>query len=110
MTRMSEQFAKAYEKQLLACMHTLLKPDVLPDKSVAMLAPCIPGLFACSVHYHRIPPVYWKDRLLRVRSMGLNTIEVDRLTFHLCSCIALPAAVHAMSCHARCYAKMMSNA
>lgn len=31
----------------------------------------------CSVHYHRIPAVYWRDRLLRVRSMGLNSIEVD---------------------------------
>ncbi len=29
-----------------------------------------------SVHYHRIPVPYWRDRLLRVRSMGLNTIEV----------------------------------
>ena len=30
----------------------------------------------CSIHYHRIHPVYWKDRLQRVQAMGLNTIEV----------------------------------
>ncbi|KAK9809058.1 hypothetical protein WJX72_008691 [[Myrmecia] bisecta] len=28
-----------------------------------------------SIHYHRIHPAYWKDRLLRVQSMGLNTVE-----------------------------------
>lgn len=33
-------------------------------------------LISGSVHYHRIPPEYWRDRLLRVRSMGLNTIEL----------------------------------
>ena len=31
---------------------------------------------SCSIHYHRIHPVYWKDRLQRVQAMGLNTIEV----------------------------------
>lgn len=34
-------------------------------------APC-----ARSIHYHRIPPTYWRDRLLRVRALGLNSIEV----------------------------------
>ncbi|CAL5218934.1 g683 [Coccomyxa viridis] len=29
-----------------------------------------------SIHYHRIHPVYWKDRLQRVQAMGLNTIEL----------------------------------
>ncbi|KAL0019729.1 hypothetical protein WJX77_006458 [Trebouxia sp. C0004] len=33
-------------------------------------------LISGSVHYHRIPEPYWRDRLLRVRSMGLNTIEL----------------------------------
>ncbi|KAL3131686.1 hypothetical protein ABBQ38_007978 [Trebouxia sp. C0009 RCD-2024] len=33
-------------------------------------------LISGSVHYHRIPVPYWRDRLLRVRSMGLNTIEL----------------------------------
>lgn len=28
-----------------------------------------------SIHYHRIPVSYWKDRLLRMKAMGLNTIE-----------------------------------
>lgn len=36
----------------------------------------------CSVHYHRIPVAYWRDRLLRVRSMGLNTIEVKLCKQH----------------------------
>ena len=34
-------------------------------------APC-----AHSIHYHRIPPTYWRDRLLRVRALGLNSVEV----------------------------------
>ena len=32
----------------------------------------------CSVHYHRILPEYWQDRLERVKAMGINTIEVWR--------------------------------
>ncbi len=31
---------------------------------------------ACSVHYFRIHPLYWRDRLLRVKAMGLNAIQV----------------------------------
>ena len=34
------------------------------------------ALCARSIHYHRIPPTYWRDRLLRVRALGLNSIEV----------------------------------
>lgn len=33
-------------------------------------------LISGSIHYHRIHPAYWKDRLLRVRSLGLNTIQL----------------------------------
>lgn len=29
------------------------------------------------IHYSRVPVAYWRDRLLRVRSMGLNTIQVQ---------------------------------
>jgi Glycosyl hydrolases family 35 len=29
-----------------------------------------------SVHYFRIHPKLWQDRLLRVKSMGLNAIQV----------------------------------
>lgn len=28
-----------------------------------------------SLHYHRVPRSYWKDRLQRMRSMGLNSIQ-----------------------------------
>eukprot|EP00927_Polykrikos_kofoidii_P079260 TRINITY_DN76045_c0_g1_i1.p1 TRINITY_DN76045_c0_g1~~TRINITY_DN76045_c0_g1_i1.p1 ORF type:complete len:881 (-),score=108.57 TRINITY_DN76045_c0_g1_i1:53-2653(-) len=28
-----------------------------------------------SVHYHRIPREYWRDRLLRAKAMGLNAIQ-----------------------------------
>ena len=28
-----------------------------------------------SIHYNRIHPAYWRDRLMRVRSMGLNAIQ-----------------------------------
>jgi len=27
------------------------------------------------MHYFRIPPAYWRDRLLKLRAMGLNTVE-----------------------------------
>ncbi|KAK9843639.1 hypothetical protein WJX81_000575 [Elliptochloris bilobata] len=33
-------------------------------------------LISGSIHYHRIPPTYWRDRLLRVRALGLNSIEM----------------------------------
>ncbi|CAL8469886.1 g9428 [Coccomyxa elongata] len=29
-----------------------------------------------SIHYNRIHPAYWKDRLQRVQAMGLNTIQL----------------------------------
>lgn len=29
-----------------------------------------------SLHYHRIHPEQWEDRMLRVRALGLNTISV----------------------------------
>lgn len=30
-----------------------------------------------SIHYNRIHPAYWRDRLLRVKSMGLNAIQAS---------------------------------
>ncbi|KYG34794.1 glycoside hydrolase family 35 protein [Alkalihalobacillus trypoxylicola] len=27
------------------------------------------------IHYFRVPPAYWKDRLLKLRALGLNTVE-----------------------------------
>ena len=29
-----------------------------------------------SMHYYRIHPAYWRDRLLRAAAMGINTVEV----------------------------------
>eukprot|EP01129_Flabellula_baltica_P011043 TRINITY_DN4755_c0_g1_i1.p1 TRINITY_DN4755_c0_g1~~TRINITY_DN4755_c0_g1_i1.p1 ORF type:complete len:628 (+),score=123.08 TRINITY_DN4755_c0_g1_i1:1051-2934(+) len=29
-----------------------------------------------SIHYHRIRPVYWRDRLERVKALGLNAVQV----------------------------------
>eukprot|EP00878_Enallax_costatus_P024382 GHUV01026018.1.p1 GENE.GHUV01026018.1~~GHUV01026018.1.p1 ORF type:complete len:192 (+),score=19.21 GHUV01026018.1:633-1208(+) len=29
-----------------------------------------------SIHYHRIPPDLWRDRLLRVKALGLNAIQL----------------------------------
>ena len=34
------------------------------------------GCAQCRVHYFRIHPGLWEDRLLRLKAMGLNTIEV----------------------------------
>jgi Glycosyl hydrolases family 35 len=32
-------------------------------------------LYSGSIHYYRIVPQYWRDRLRRMRAAGLNTIE-----------------------------------
>jgi beta-galactosidase len=32
-------------------------------------------LLAGAMHYFRIPPAYWEDRILKCRRMGCNTIE-----------------------------------
>jgi len=32
-------------------------------------------ILAGAMHYFRIPPAYWRDRLLKLRAMGLNTVE-----------------------------------
>lgn len=32
-------------------------------------------IFSGSVHYFRIVPEYWKDRLLKLKACGLNTVE-----------------------------------
>jgi beta-galactosidase GanA len=31
---------------------------------------------AGEIHYARVPPEYWHDRLQRIQAMGLNTIQV----------------------------------
>ena len=28
-----------------------------------------------AIHYFRVVPEYWKDRLLKLKAMGLNTVE-----------------------------------
>ena len=28
-----------------------------------------------SMHYFRVPPAYWKDRMMKLKAMGLNTLE-----------------------------------
>lgn len=43
-------------------------------RGIVGIVPIIP--FPPSVHYHRIHPAYWRDRLLRLKSMGLNAIQV----------------------------------
>jgi len=32
-------------------------------------------ILAGAMHYFRVPPAYWQDRLLKLRAMGLNTVE-----------------------------------
>jgi len=31
-------------------------------------------IFGGSVHYFRVPRAYWRDRLLKLRACGLNTL------------------------------------
>ena len=28
-----------------------------------------------SMHYFRVPPAYWEDRMMKLKAMGLNTLE-----------------------------------
>jgi len=30
-----------------------------------------------SIHYFRVVPEYWRDRLLKLKAMGLNTVETE---------------------------------
>ncbi|KAJ8302339.1 hypothetical protein KUTeg_021326 [Tegillarca granosa] len=32
-------------------------------------------IFSGAMHYFRVPPEYWKDRLLKMKACGLNTVE-----------------------------------
>lgn len=38
-----------------------------------------------AMHYFRVVPEYWKDRLMKMKACGLNTVEtyVYLLNFHL---------------------------
>ena len=40
-------------------------------------------IFSGSLHYTRVPRAYWRDRLLRLRALGLNTV-----------CTYIPWALH----------------
>jgi hypothetical protein len=53
----------------------------------------------CSIHYHRIHPAYWKDRLQRVQALGLNTVQVRILPIGVNSYIGqqLSWIIHVMS-------------
>ena len=41
-------------------------PESDPDRDLSL----------CSIHYFRVHPFYWEDRLLKMKAMGLNAIEV----------------------------------
>ena len=32
-------------------------------------------ILSCSIHYFRVVPEYWRDRLLKLKAMGFNTVE-----------------------------------
>lgn len=32
-------------------------------------------LISGSIHYFRVPPAYWRDRLVKLKNMGCNTVE-----------------------------------
>ena len=32
-------------------------------------------VYSGSIHYFRIPSFYWKDRLLKLKECGFNTVE-----------------------------------
>lgn len=49
----------------------------MPPRPPACKAPPPPFVPRCSMHYFRIHPAYWEDRLQRARAMGVNTIEVS---------------------------------
>jgi hypothetical protein len=39
-------------------------------------------LLSGSIHYFRIPPDQWRDRLVAMKAMGLNAIQVCRSRLH----------------------------
>ena len=51
-------------------------PALLALMSGLATAPSASRFAGCSIHYFRIHPAYWRDRLERSRAMGLNAIEV----------------------------------
>ena len=64
----------------------------LPDCQVA--THLVVNVVLRSIHYQRIHPEYWRDRLLRVKAMGLNAIQVrSQLTGRTLQRRALPNAI-----------------
>ena len=46
-------------------------------------------LCACSIHYFRIHPAYWEDRLMRMKAMGLTAVQVLALVAFTISCLLM---------------------
>ncbi len=54
-----------------------------------------------SVHYFRIHPAYWRDRLTKLRALGLNTITTCMHRGGMCNVCVLAYSNHP-SLHNRC--------
>lgn len=54
-----------------------------------MLPPPEELIAGCSIHYFRIHPYYWEDRLLRMKAMGLNTVEVSTVASRAAGTVSL---------------------
>ena len=67
------------------------------------------SVLSCSIHYHRIHPVYWKDRLQRVQAMGLNTIEVRLSLLSQHAAMALAVANYCDPCKSACQGRPASE-
>lgn len=72
-----------------------LSMDKCPRHQVIYMSPASSHVMCCccSIHYNRIHPAYWRDRLLRVQSMGLNAIQVTHTGSAPVSLCSLGSAV-----------------
>ena len=57
------------------CLAAAQRPRLTAGKSQFVLDGDPIQILSGEIHYSRVPPEYWRDRLLKARAMGLNTIS-----------------------------------
>lgn len=50
-------------------------PSMTMDKKDFLLDGKPVRILSGAIHYFRVVPEYWRDRLLKLKAMGLNTVE-----------------------------------
>lgn len=70
--RRFKQMSEAYNKTEHS---TVTGPSLKMDKTDFFLNGKPLRILSGAIHYFRVVPEYWRDRLLKLKAMGLNTIE-----------------------------------